>query len=433
MLCSILLHIIRIFKTHFVSNNYRIIVCSSITAYVNYILYSIFKRSQWCYFDFIYMQNVPDQTKIKKSRQQAYAFGDGDDDYLLHLEDILRRIHDVYYKTVESVQSQAPEEVKNNPNILKYCTPGTSTPDTKMIMTELRRDVLRGANVVFTGVIPTSTIQEDSQPWRVARALGANVSNAIVTPKDTNSIVDVTTHVIAGRLGTEKSYRAVKSRGIKVVNPGWLFCCFERWEKVDERLFPVEGLEKYKQQVRDHGTPRGTPGETADTRAVEKAILDLDVVDKENVVTKSRSDSASSADLLMSTLNPLLSFSPSEVEAMDKEVEDLMNDSDEESDLIGSVSESSSPSDSEKSESTSKRKREKERDSPEDDDELAGKKVKLDDDDDDGQNEGDEEKDSDKVSSSLDSDDDYTRRSTPSDDEEDNDMAAMLDAELSHS
>lgn len=383
------------------------------------------------------LKSEGDQTKIKKSRQQVYEFGDGDDDYLLHLEDILRRIHDVYYKTVESIQSQAPEEVKNNPDIVKYCTPGTLTPDTKLIVTELRRDVLRGANVVFTGVIPTSTKQEDSQPWRVACALGARVNNVIITPKDTNCDSDVTTHVIAGRLGTEKSYRAVKSRGVKLVNPGWLFCCFERWEKVDERLFPVEGLEKYKQQVRDHSTPRGTPGETTDSSAVEKVILDLNVVDKENVAAKSRSDSASSADLLMSTLNPLLSFSPSEVEAMDKEVEDLMNDSDGESDLIGSVSESSSSPDPEKSESTSKRKRENERDSQEDENELASKKVKRDDNDD-KQNEGDEKIDCDELSRCPDSDDHYARRSTPSDDEDDgddddDDMAAMLDAELSHS
>lgn len=365
------------------------------------------------------------ETKIKKSQKQSYEFGDGDDDYLLHLEDILRRIHAVFYETMDSIKSKTPEETKNVPSIVKYCSPGTTTPDTKVIVTELRRDVLRGANVVFTGVIPTSAKQEDSQPWRIACGLGTKVSNGIVTPKDAKCNSDVTTHVIAGRLGTEKSYRAVKSRGIKLVNPGWLFCCHERWEWVDERLFPVEGLEKYRQQIRDQGTPRGTPGLTLEPTSVEN-VLDLDVVNKEGVITKSRSDSASSADILMSTLNPLLSFSPSEVEAMDKEVEDLMNASDEESDLIGSVSDSSSSSDSG---STSKRKREEEQDSQEDENnEWLSKKRKIDDDKDEEKEEDEEEEEQD--SSSSDSDD-YTHRSTPSDD--DDDMAAMLDAELSHS
>lgn len=370
------------------------------------------------------------ETKIRKSQPQTYEFGDGDDDYLLHLEDILRRIHAVFYETMDVIRSKTPEEAKNIPSTVKYCSPGTTTPDAKVIVTELRRDVLRGANVVFTGVIPTSAKQEDSQPWRIARGLGAKVSNGIVTPKDTKCNSDVTTHVIAGRLGTEKSYRAVKSRGIKLVNPGWLFCCHERWEWVDERLFPVEGLEKYRQQIRDQGTPRGTPrgtpGLSLEPTAVENT-LDVDVVDKEGVITKSRSDSASSADILLSTLNPLLSFSPSEVEAMDKEVEDLMNASDEESDLIGSVSDSSSSSDSG---STSKRKREEEQDSQEDENnDWLNKKRKIDDDEK-GEEKEEEEEEEEQDSSSSDSDD-YTHRSTPSDD--DDDMAAMLDAELSHS
>ncbi|KAL9975955.1 hypothetical protein ACROYT_G013179 [Oculina patagonica] len=220
------------------------------------------------------------ESKIKKSQQKSYEFADGDDDYLLHLEDILSRVHAVFYESMDSIKSKTSDEAKNIPNIVKYCSPGTSTPDTKVIVTELRRDVLRGANVVFTGVIPTSVKQEESQPWRIACALGAKVSNSIVTPKDTKCHSDVTTHVIAGRLGTEKSYRAAKTRGIKLVNPGWLFCCNERWEWVDERLFPVEGLEKYRQQIRDQGTPRGTPrgtpGETLDTTGAENA-LDLEL------------------------------------------------------------------------------------------------------------------------------------------------------------
>lgn len=333
----------------------------------------------------------------------------------------------MFYRTVDSMKSQTTEELQNNPNITKYCSPGTTTPDTKVIVTEVRRDVLRGASVVFTGVIPTSVKQEDSYPWRVACALGVKVSNTILTPKDTHNHSDLTTHVIAGKLGTEKSYRAVKSRGIKLVNPGWLYCCNERWEWVDERLFPVDGLEKYRQQIRDQGTPRGTPGDTPRDDVIEN-VADLGTAEAASMGTKPRSGSASSVDVLMSTLNPLLSFSPSEVEAMDKEVEDLMNASDEESDLIGSVSDSSSSSNSEDPDSASKRKREEEKD---DDNDSLSKKMKIVDE----HEESDEKEDEEGLSegsSNSDSDDDYTHRSTPSDDDDD-DMAAMLDAELSHS
>ena len=370
-----------------------------------------------------------------KPQKHSYEFGDGDDDYLLHLEDVLKRVHEVFYKTLDELKSISTEDLKSNANPAsgaKYCTPGTTTPDAKAIVTELRREVLLGANVVFTGVIPTSAKQEESYAWRVACALGAKVSNTIVTPKDTTDPSDVTTHVIAGRLGTEKSYRAVKTRGVKLVNPGWLFCCSERWEWVDERLFSVEGLEKYKQQIRDQVTPRGTPRD---------AVMENDDLGSgdtgEDAGNKTRSESVSSADILMSTLNPLLSFSPSEVEAMDKEVEDLMNSSDEESDLIGSVSDSSSSSDSENSKSTSKRKRGEEEESQEDaNNESLSKKRKVNDDDDDDDEEKDIDNDDEgeggsEDSSKSDSDDDYTHRSSPSDD--DDDMAAMLDAELAQS
>lgn len=66
-------------------------------------------------------------------------------------------------------------------------------------------------------------------------------------------------------------------------------------------------------------------------------VWDMDVVDKEGVIIKFRFDLVSSVDIFMFILNFLLLFLLFEVEVMDKEVEDFMNVSDEESDLIGSV------------------------------------------------------------------------------------------------
>merc|ERR1712039_1094783 len=53
-----------------------------------------------------------------------------------------------------------------------------------------------------------------------------------------------TTHLIAARLGTAKvnEARRLKSSGIKVVTPDWLWCCAERWEHIDERLLPLEKM-----------------------------------------------------------------------------------------------------------------------------------------------------------------------------------------------
>ena len=47
------------------------------------------------------------------------------------------------------------------------------------------------------------------------------------------------THVIAARLGTAKVNEARKVDGIFIVTPDWLWSCAERWEKIDEAMFPL--------------------------------------------------------------------------------------------------------------------------------------------------------------------------------------------------
>lgn len=40
--------------------------------------------------------------------------------------------------------------------------------------------------------------------------------------------------------GTQKVHEASRKEGkIQIVNPEWLWTCAERWEHVDERLFPL--------------------------------------------------------------------------------------------------------------------------------------------------------------------------------------------------
>lgn len=52
-------------------------------------------------------------------------------------------------------------------------------------------------------------------------------------------MTEKTTHLVAIRKGTAKANAAKKDVNIKIVNPEWLWTCAERWEHVDERLFPV--------------------------------------------------------------------------------------------------------------------------------------------------------------------------------------------------
>lgn len=52
-------------------------------------------------------------------------------------------------------------------------------------------------------------------------------------------LTEKTTHLVAIRKGTAKANAAKKNPNIKIVNPDWLWSCAERWEHVDERLFPL--------------------------------------------------------------------------------------------------------------------------------------------------------------------------------------------------
>lgn len=360
-----------------------------------------------------------------------------DDDYLLHVEEVLKQIHDKFYETVDKIKELKAKGIKETDSeIVRYCSPGTLTPCTKQIIKELQSRVLKGANIVFTGVIPTNIPPEKSDIWQRTERLGAKVSRNLVTPKDARDPSEVTTHVIAARLGTEKTYHAIKTPGIKIVKPGWLWCCEERWEWVDERLFIVEGVDKYKKDARHQRTPRGTPQGWKKLAKTENDIKSSNETSEESMTnedgnSRQRTSSSSSADQLMATLHPLLSFSSTEMEAMDKEVEDLMNSSADESDVIGSVSGSSSSTSRSSSSSSSNSSPGSEDENDNSKDSL--KKRKLSDDDSDDNLKKKRKKEM--PNSSDDESDDYTRRSSPSDDDDaddEDDMAAQLEAELSH-
>lgn len=52
-------------------------------------------------------------------------------------------------------------------------------------------------------------------------------------------LTEKATHLVAIKPGTAKVYAAKKQSNLRIVNPDWLWSCAERWERVDERLFPL--------------------------------------------------------------------------------------------------------------------------------------------------------------------------------------------------
>ncbi|XP_053494276.1 RNA polymerase II subunit A C-terminal domain phosphatase isoform X2 [Ictalurus furcatus] len=143
------------------------------------------------------------------------------DDHLIYLQEILIRIHNEYYSRYEA-------------HLRGDCS---DMPDIRKIVPELKSSSLAGTNIVFSGLYPTNYPMERTRESYHAKALGAKISkNLVLDAKDPN----FTTHLVAARVGTEKVRQAQVCEQLHVVNPDWLWGCLERWDRVDEQLFPLK-------------------------------------------------------------------------------------------------------------------------------------------------------------------------------------------------
>lgn len=132
------------------------------------------------------------------------------DDYLLYLEQILIKIHARFYEIYD----------KSN-----------EIPDMKVLVPKIRSEILANTCLVFSGLVPNHLKLVQSKAYLIARGMGATV---------TQDLNEKTTHLVAVTAGTIKAISARKRGDIKVVTPDWLWCCAERWEHADERLFPLD-------------------------------------------------------------------------------------------------------------------------------------------------------------------------------------------------
>ncbi|XP_017463690.1 PREDICTED: RNA polymerase II subunit A C-terminal domain phosphatase isoform X2 [Rhagoletis zephyria] len=199
------------------------------------------------------------------------------DDYLMYLEEILKNIHMRFYAIYDETQE---------------------IPDLKIIVPKIRSEVLRGKTLIFSGLVPTNMQLEQSRAYFIAKSLGANVSQ---------SIGPETTHLVAVNSGTFKVNAAKKNPNIKVVNANWLWTCAERWEHVDERLFPLDRKTKSRQ--------RKPPAHCHSPEHV------VNYSDKSEISPSSsaQQQQAKAPEKFIDTINPLLSFSNADLADMNKE------------------------------------------------------------------------------------------------------------------
>ncbi|KAH8371535.1 hypothetical protein KR093_007910 [Drosophila rubida] len=198
------------------------------------------------------------------------------DDYLLYLEVILRNIHKRFYAIYDET---------------------TEIPDLKIIVPKIRCEVLRGQNLVFSGLVPTQMKLEQSRAYFIAKSLGAEVQS---------NISKEITHLVAVNAGTYKVNAAKKEPNIKVVNANWLWACAERWEHVEERLFPLD------RKSRNKG--RQPP---AHCHSPEHVVN----YNERSEISPSSSMQQEQGGNFRETLNPLLVFTNADIESMNKDYE----------------------------------------------------------------------------------------------------------------
>uniref|UniRef100_A0A8C7I5B5 RNA polymerase II subunit A C-terminal domain phosphatase n=1 Tax=Oncorhynchus kisutch TaxID=8019 RepID=A0A8C7I5B5_ONCKI len=162
------------------------------------------------------------ETESQNSEQSGVTMEEEEvdqDNHLIYLQEVLERIHGEYYARYSAFLRKE------------------QTPDIRKIVPELKARSLEGTTIVFSGLYPTNYPMERTRENYHAKALGAKIGKSLLlSSKDPGR----TTHLIAARAGTEKVRQAQGCKRLHVVNPDWLWGCLERWERVDESLYPLK-------------------------------------------------------------------------------------------------------------------------------------------------------------------------------------------------
>ena len=170
------------------------------------------------------------------SKQRHHLLEDNDRE-LFQLEERLERVHRYYFDEYDRKRMRAlggrvaalrGEKIplKEKDVDLKL------VPDVLDIMPLIKRQVLGGVVVVFSGVLPLGTDAQNADISLWAKSFGVVVSQKINIR---------TTHLVAGRNRTAKVREATRYPNVKIVTTQWLLDSLTQWSHLDEEpyLLPV--------------------------------------------------------------------------------------------------------------------------------------------------------------------------------------------------
>lgn len=106
--------------------------------------------------------------------------------------------------------------------------------DVKLILPAMKRNILMGTHILFSGVFPQGSRPESSEVWMLSTSFGA------VCHK---TVDDEITHVVASGWGTDKVLQVAwlvdEGRDIAVVYPEWLYDSVSRWSRQNEQEYSI--------------------------------------------------------------------------------------------------------------------------------------------------------------------------------------------------
>lgn len=159
---------------------------------------------------------------------------------LVRVANILQEIHSRFYKAFDAIDGWDPKKA-----LPMSC-------DVEFIIPEMKAEVLDGCNLVFSGMIPREANPSTTAIWQTAESFGA-----LITP----SLTPRTTHLVTALLNTEKTWRAGKMEGVKVVWAEWFWDSVALWERQDEEKY-IAGK---KEGTGDAGKGVGPEGEAGNS------------------------------------------------------------------------------------------------------------------------------------------------------------------------
>lgn len=294
-----------------------------------------------------------DENKKGENVEDEWIEWDDEDDYLFYLEEILKTIHSAFFDFYDQLKDKESVEKGEEKS---------EKPSLKTLIPYIKKKVLKGCNILFSGVIPTNMTPEKSRAYIVAKSLGANIHTELKTKGNEKDPNDFTTHLVAGKHGTNKVRSAMKYKHVRKVSPDWLWSCAERWERVEEMLFPIPTASDTDDQGRDspdvtklmgnksvakrkRQTENGNDVNESDTKRLKKVSSSNELEKEDSNDFSSEANDTSDVDKkdengsgnekkpdnFSMSYNPMLAFSDDDLAYMDKEVEDEMDDEDQSS------------------------------------------------------------------------------------------------------